>query len=181
VGSLPESALDGPPAQRPIILLPDWARRPCNAELPSLTQRQDRASGDGNSALQSRDHKLKLGTGFGGLRTLQFGTEVKVDGRMVEYLYGTTFTGALKLMVPEAHAHVKRVVTLRRTGYKGVTGLSTALCNHEETFSMIVAINKNAGTVTWTTVRGVPHASPSTTVKRGAVAPGAEWHLHAAM
>jgi hypothetical protein len=127
-------------------------------------------------------HKLKVGSGYGGVRTLQFGTRLEVGGVEKDFLYATTATGALKqIAVPLTKPANVRGVTLKTTGYKGVTGLSTSYCNSDATFSTIVAVNATADTASWTTVRKAGHATPANTVKHGPAGAGADWVLHAVM
>lgn len=128
------------------------------------------------------DHKLSLGSGYGQLSTLQIATRLKVNGVVKDFLYATTATGGLKqIVVPINKPANERVTTLKTSGYKGVSGLSTAYCNSDATFSMIVAVNASADSASWTTVRNVSHATADNTIKRGLVGTGSHWVLHAVM
>ena len=63
--------------------------------------------------------KVKLGSGYGSLTSLQASTTNKVRKNVTEYLYATTTGGALKqIAVPFKKPARERVKTLSRTGYE---------------------------------------------------------------
>ena len=129
-------------------------------------------------------HRTRLGTGYAGLVSLQYGFRVDASGRAKDLLYATTSAGALRqIAVPIASPRKEKAFTLKATGYQGDTELSVGVCDKDVNHAMIVSVDPGRDVATWTEVRNANRGAAATAVKRGAVTgPGAgsaDWVLHA--
>lgn len=119
---------------------------------------------------------------MGGLRTLSYYGTPKIDGTWRDVLYGTTRSGALKqFQVPWRKPSAPKITTLRRTGFAAYTGLSLATCNLSGTHLSIIAIDRLHNRARWYTLPSQFSPKGSNLVRRGLVAPGANWRLHATL
>ncbi|MEZ5095315.1 MAG: hypothetical protein R2731_03880 [Nocardioides sp.] len=124
--------------------------------------------------------RLKLGTGFDTLTALQVASRQKWGGAWRDVLLATTSTGRLKeIVIPLATPKRLRTYTLAKTGYAGTTGLSLSYCQGKVSFSSVIAVDADAGTATWTTVKGTQHPKKAVTRLRGPAGVGEDWALHA--
>lgn len=133
--------------------------------------------GDG-SIRYARGHVI--GAGFGSLTALtNYGT-LEVNGSLRDVLYATTKSGALKqyFIKVDQPDHLRQKV-LKRTGYAGVTGLSTSYCNSTWLRSVVVAVKPASHTATWTTVSHLTDLSRVKASRHGQVTGGGDWDLHA--
>lgn len=122
-----------------------------------------------------------IGTGYGNLTAIQWASAYSIQGvGSYDILYATTDAGALlQIQVPFSNPAAEKVVTLRTTGFTGVTGLSTGWCNESPFHHTINAIFGGEKRATWTTVTRAPEATWKNTTVRGAVSSGYDWRLHA--
>lgn len=120
--------------------------------------------------------KVVLGKGFKDLTSLQAGGIYTVKGAQREFLYATTADGSLvQIVVPLKKPGSYKLKTLADTGYAGVTELSWTACNKTGDFHSLIAIDGEAATATWTTIRnafGRPDAE-----LQGPVSGGKGWDL----
>ncbi len=126
--------------------------------------------------------RVKLGSGYGKLRSLQNGGRLKASGVEKDLLYATTSGGALlQIAIPLGRPTREKVTRLKASGYTGVTEISTSYCNDSVNYHALVTINPSANTATWTTVQGANKPSSERTVLQGAVTGSTRWNLHAVL
>ena len=131
----------------------------------------------GNGDLRFAD-KVTVGSGYGDLTSLQSSMFFTHKGVEREYLYATTASGALKqIAVPARKPQKEKVRTLRPSGYEGVTELSWSICNGNDQYASLIAINPTANAATWTTVKN--SVSRPRAKLRGPVTGGSDWNLSA--
>jgi hypothetical protein len=124
--------------------------------------------------------KVGLGSGYDDLTSLQSSAVYEIKGSLREVLYGTTAGGALvQLVVPVKKPLSYKKRTLAVTGYAGVTELSWSYCNDKGDYHSLIAVDGDAGTATWTTIKDAA-GKPNATL-HGAVAGGKGWDLVAAI
>ena len=118
---------------------------------------------------------------MGGLHTLSWSWTYQINGKYVDFLYGTTASGRLlQIRIPWSSPGTETIETLATSGFASYDELSLSVCNDSDNYLSIVAINSVDGTARWFTkpyVRTDPHRSP--VVNRGLIAPESDWHLHA--
>lgn len=109
--------------------------------------------------------KVRIGSGYGSLTSLQTTTFFKIKGVTKEVLYATTAEGALRrISVPVKKPARTKVRTLADIGYEGVTELSWSTCNGALDHTSLVAVDPVAGTATWTTIKD-SNSRPTTTLR----------------
>ena len=117
---------------------------------------------------------------MGGLKTLSYSWSYKVDGRWNDFLYGTTRGGALKQMrSPFRKPANAKVLTVKKSGFAAYTGLSLAFCGTNAKYISLIGVDRVHNRARWYTLSGVLAPRASHLVRRGWVAPGAEWRLRA--
>jgi len=116
---------------------------------------------------------------MGGLKTLSYSWTFKLDGKWNDFLYGTTRGGALKqIRIPWRKPGNAKVVTIKKSGFASYTGLSLSFCGNNAKYLSIVGVDRVHNRARWYTLRGALAPRAANLVRRGWVAPGAEWRLH---
>jgi hypothetical protein len=117
---------------------------------------------------------------LGSLKTLSYSWTYKVNGGWRDFLYGTTRGGALKqLQVPWHKPAKAKITTIKKSGFSSYTGLSLAFCGTNANYISIVAIDRKHNRARWYTVSKVLRPGAAHVTRRGLVAPGMDWRLHA--
>ena len=120
----------------------------------------------------------KVGGGFGDVTSLQAASFTKVRGVESEILYATTASGQLlQIVVPFGHPDRARVHKLASSGYEGTTELAWSLCNNQDDYHTLIAIDPVANRATWTTIKRA-FAQPRAKL-RGDVTGVSDWRLTA--
>lgn len=135
---------------------------------------------DDQDQLLFSDPKLIL-KNQGSLKTLIYwGTTRRPDGVRYDVLFGTTHGGAFKqFQIPWSNAGKLRQVTLRSTGFASFTSVSTTYCRGAGFMAGLIYIDRRSNQARWYTVAHPFNPKPRDVARRAAVAPGAEWRLHA--
>lgn len=117
---------------------------------------------------------------LGGLKTLSYSWTYKVNGGWRDFLYGTTRGGALKqVQIPWRNPAKAKIATIKKSGFASYTGLSLSFCNNNTKYLSIVGIDRVHNRARWYTLQGVLAPRGANVVRRGWVAPGSDWRLHA--
>jgi hypothetical protein len=117
---------------------------------------------------------------MGGLKTLSYSWTYKIDGGWKDVLYGTTRGGALKqIRIPWRRPANDKVTTIKKTGFASYTGLSLSFCNNNTNYLSIVAIDRTHNRARWFTMPRALTPCAANLVRRGLVAQGSNWRLHA--
>jgi hypothetical protein len=125
-------------------------------------------------------YKTVVARHMGGLKTLSYSWSFKVDGGWRDFLYGTTKSGALKqFQIPWKKPAKVRTTTIRKSGFSSYTGLSLAFCNRNSKYLSIIAIDRTHNRARWYTMPKVLTPRGANLTRRGLVAPGMDWRLHA--
>lgn len=115
-----------------------------------------------------------------GLKTLSYSWTYKVNGGWRDVLYGTTKGGALKqFQIPWKKPGKVKITTIKKSGFKAFTGLSLSFCGTNTKYLSIVAIDRVHNRARWYTLPKALTPRGSHLVRRGLVAPGSDWRLHA--
>ena len=117
---------------------------------------------------------------MGGLKTLSYSWTYKIDGGWKDVLYGTTRSGALKqVRIPWRRPANAKVTTIKKTGFASYTGLSLSFCNDNVRYLSITAIDRVNNRARLYTLPGALTPRGANLVRRGLVARGSDWRLHA--
>jgi hypothetical protein len=117
---------------------------------------------------------------MGGLKTLSYSWTYRIDGRWQDVLYGTTRGGALKqIRIPWRKPAREKVTTIKKSGFASYTGLSLSFCNDNTKYLSIVAIDRVHNKARWYTLKRALTPRATNLTRRGLVARGADWRLHA--
>ncbi|WP_372733515.1 hypothetical protein [Nocardioides sp.] len=123
--------------------------------------------------------RTTLGSGFGKVTSLQTSSVYKIKGASKEVLYATTADGGLlQIAVPLKNPTRAKVKTLATTGYAGVSEMAWSICNKDDTHHYLIAVDRAAGSATWTTISQAT-TKPEATL-HGKVKRGKKWDLVAA-
>lgn len=137
---------------------------------------------DGNGGLLYATPKVIL-RNQRSIKTLTWVGRTKGSGKWADALLVTTRGGALKsLHVPWAKPANVTVRTIRSTGFADYTGASMTWCGAKSQFISVIYIDRYGNRAQWYTLANSDwKLTSSDLVRRRAVAPGANWHLHAVL
>jgi len=117
---------------------------------------------------------------LGSLKTLSYSWSYKINGGWRDFLYGTTKGGALKqIQIPWKKPSKAKTTTIKKSGFSSYTGLSLAFCGTNAKYISIVAIDRKHNRARWYTLSKVLTPGSAKLTRRGLVAPGLDWRLHA--
>lgn len=118
----------------------------------------------------------------GGLKTLTWNWWVQHNGVYYDVLTGTTSGGALvQFQIPFTKGGKLRMTTIARTGFAAYDEISAAGCNGSITYGSFIFIDRHHNRAQLYTLAHQFNPRGANLVKRGVVAPGADWRLHAVM
>ena len=118
----------------------------------------------------------------GALKTLAWNWWVKRNGVYYDVLTGTTSGGALvQFQIPITKGGHLLMTTIARTGFAAYDEVSIADCNATISYASFVFIDRHDNRAQLYTLSHQFSPNGADLVKRGVVAPGANWHLHAVM
>lgn len=118
--------------------------------------------------------------GMDGLATLSWYSRQELGGALQDIYYATTARGALKqLRVPVKNPAAARILTVKRTGFAGFSGLSLGHCGAGTSTAVIVGVDRRRNRARWFTLSEQRRPARVNLVDRGAAAPGKNWRLRA--
>jgi hypothetical protein len=118
--------------------------------------------------------------GLGNLKTLTYSWTMRIDGRKTDVLWGTTKQGALvQLQIPVRNLGKSELRTVKRSGFKDVTGLSASFCNQNPAHLTFLAIEAGNNRARWFTLRNQVSPKAANLVNHGVVAAGVNWRIRA--
>jgi hypothetical protein len=126
------------------------------------------------------DDPILLSRDMARLKTLTFHSRYTIGGVKKDVLWATTKAGALlQLQIPVGRPKALRVTTVKRSGFKKVTALSSGWCNNRPFIASLVVIEPGENRARWITVRDQARPKASNFVDHGRVARDLNWRLHA--
>lgn len=117
----------------------------------------------------------------GSIKTLTWVGRTKGSGKWADNLVATTRGGALKsLHVPWTRPGKATIRTVRASGFGSYTGASHSYCGGRSQLISMIFIDRHGNKAQWYTFNnGDWNLTSADLIRRRAVAPGANWRLHA--